>query len=97
LITKLSNGYALPYDAAKPSRKLQRRDISPSRRFFRERDASSRRGKAEPFGRPSSPDGLAPATLLASSSTQATARGMAEAAPAQGIDAMLDLSLLQLH
>jgi len=43
------------------------------------------------------PVGLAISTLLASSSTQATARGMAEAAPAQGIDAMLDLSLLQLH
>jgi len=45
---------------------------APAARFllfppiFRERDASSRRGKAKPFGRPSSPDGLAPATLLAS-------------------------------
>ena len=27
--------------------------------FFRERDASSRQRKAKPFGRPSSPDGLA--------------------------------------
>ncbi|WP_169734412.1 hypothetical protein [Desulfocurvus vexinensis] len=43
------------------------------------------------------PVGLAISTLLASSSTQATARGMAEAAPAQGIEGMLDLNWLHIN
>jgi hypothetical protein len=51
LVTELSDGYAPPYDASKLSRKLRRDDFFTSRRFFRERDASSRRGKAKPFGR----------------------------------------------
>jgi hypothetical protein len=33
LVTKLSDGYAPRYDAAKPSRKLRRHDFFPSRRF----------------------------------------------------------------
>jgi hypothetical protein len=78
LVTELSGGYDQPYDAAKPSRKVRWQGFFTSRRLFHERDASSRQSKAEPFGRPSSPDGLAPATLLASSSEQATARGMAD-------------------
>jgi len=43
------------------------------------------------------PVGLAISALLTSSSTQATARGMAEAVPAQGIDAMLDRNRLHIN
>jgi len=51
LVTDLSGGYAQPYDAAKPSRKVRREEFFTSRRFSCERDASSRQGKAKPFGR----------------------------------------------
>lgn len=33
LVTELSGGYVLPYDAVQPSRKLRRDDFSSSRRF----------------------------------------------------------------
>ncbi|WP_157871414.1 hypothetical protein [Pseudodesulfovibrio piezophilus] len=50
-VTELSGGYAQPYDAAKPSRKVRRQGFCPSCRFCRERDTSSRRGKTKPCGR----------------------------------------------
>jgi hypothetical protein len=51
LVTELSDGYAPQYDVTKPSRKVRRQGFCPSRRFCRERNASSRRGKAKPWGR----------------------------------------------
>jgi len=52
LVTDLSGGYALPYDAEKPSRKLQGEEFFISRRFSCERDEAAviRTGDGETEG-----------------------------------------------